>query len=162
MTASEAFPAVLDAAAREATAMTQHLIQLHSLHTQSGWSLDESRGRLIFDKITFAAQVVGHFEDGQWNWGWQDPLFQPSLVQAASHVRGWGQTNDISLLTEPTHAIDEATAWKLAAFTARLVDWPGIYCGGAGRGALYLTFAPTADPRGGPDRVVPKGLNVLP
>jgi hypothetical protein len=107
-----------------------------------------------------AAQAIGLHDPSTnaWQWSWNDPSFPPHLVQAASHARDWGRHNAIAVLSEPTATIDETTAFKLTAFAARLVGWPGIYRGVGGPQIIYLAFAPTLNPQGGPDRVDPVAL----
>jgi hypothetical protein len=167
MTPSDEFSKLLDMALVEATELTAKTVKEHALDQLAGWSLDEKAGRLLFADAKqryamMAAQVVGLYDPNtrQWRWAWSDASFPVPLLQAAHRARSWGATNNVSWLTEPTITIDEAMAWKLAAFTARLVNWPGIYRGDGGPSVIYLAFAPTIEPLSGPEVI--SRFNLLP
>jgi hypothetical protein len=167
MTSSDEFPKLLDIALAEATELTAKTVKEHSLDQLAGWSLDEKAGRLLFADTKqryamMAAQAIGLYEPNsrQWRWAWSEASFPTHILQAAQHARSWGTANDVSLLSQPTATIDEAMAWKLAAFTARLVGWPGIYRGDGGPSLIYLAFAPTLEPLGAPEII--SRFNLLP
>lgn len=162
MTAASEFGKLLDLALAEAKTMTDEQMRLHKLDGLAGWSLDEARGRLLFGDprgryAIMAAQAIGLYDPAkqQWQWAWADQSFPAHLVQAAQHVRVWGQVNEIPLLTEPMQTIAEADAFRLTAFAARFIGWPGIYRGETKPQSIFLAFRSTLDPQGGPDRVDP-------
>lgn len=162
MTAANEFPRLLDLALTEAKQMTDEQMRLHKLDGLAGWSLDEARGRLLFGDprgryAIMAAQAIGLYDpvSQQWQWAWDDQSFPPHLVQAARHVRAWGQINEIPMLIEPLQKIPESDAFKLAAFAARFVGWPGVYRGESKPQSIFLAFNSTLDPQGGPDRLDP-------
>lgn len=162
MTPQEAFPKLLETALAEATESTHRTMNEHGLQGLAGWALNEQRARLLFGDpaqryAIMAAQAVGLYdaESRRWRWAWHEPGFPPHFVQAALHAREWGRLNSIPVLTEGESIISDDEAWRLCAFTARLVGWPGIYRGVGGPSVIFLAFAPTLNPDGGPEPVLP-------
>ncbi|CAN5204365.1 hypothetical protein BH11PLA2_BH11PLA2_18880 [soil metagenome] len=166
---AEDFDQLLGIAVREATEMTAKTVADHALGALAGWSLDEAKARLLFaDKdgrgAMMAAQVIGFYQPTSktWEWAWSDASFTPHLVKAVQHVREWGLSQGNTTLTTPLITIDDAMAWKLAAFTTRFIDWPGVYRATGGPKDLFIAFAPTLTGHGANDPVTPASNFMLP
>jgi hypothetical protein len=163
------FARLLEIAHREASVMSRKVVEDHALGTLTGWSLNEPRGRLMFADhagrgAVMAAQVVALYEPKSqtFQWAWDDATFPPDLVRAVKFARAWGHANSIAMLTTPLQVLDDEVATQLTAFTARLIDWPGIYRGVGGVKEIFLAFAPSRNPAGGDDRIEPAAAFALP
>lgn len=111
------------------------------------WSLDQSRGDLLFSfndgvVATCPAQIIGSFDstDGSWLWGWANPSIADSLKQDALRVREYGQQRKIARLTSEEWPCTEEDAWSMAALACKLCDEQGVYRGPAGSAFVFITF----------------------
>ena len=111
------------------------------------WSLDQSRGDLLFTfdngvVATCPAQIVGSFDsaDGSWLWAWANPSIADSLKRDALQVRAYGQQQKIARLTSAEWPGTEADAWSMAALACKLNDAQGVYRGPAGTAFVFITF----------------------
>jgi hypothetical protein len=111
------------------------------------WSLDQSRGDLLFtfdDGIvaTCPAQIVGSFDgaDGSWLWAWANPSIADSLKRDSLRVRDYGQKLQIDRLTSAEWPCTEADAWPMAALACKLCSAQGVYRGPAGTAFVFMTF----------------------
>jgi hypothetical protein len=111
------------------------------------WSLDQSRGDLLFtfdDGVvaTCPAQIVGSFDgtDGSWLWAWANPSIADSLKRDSLRVRDYGQQRQIVRLTSAEWSCSEAEAWRMAALACKLCEAQGVYRGPAGTAFVFMTF----------------------
>jgi len=111
------------------------------------WSLDQSRGDLLFTfdggvVATCPAQIVGSFdsEDGSWLWAWANPSIADSLKRDSLRVRDYGQKLQIARLTSAEWPCTEADAWSMAALACKLCETQGVYRGPAGTAFVFMTF----------------------
>jgi len=111
------------------------------------WSLDQSRGDLLFtfdDGIvaTCPAQIVGSFDgaDGSWLWGWANPSIADSLKRDSLRVREYGEERQIARLTSAEWPCTEAEAWRMAALACKLCEAQGVYRGPAGTAFVFISF----------------------
>ncbi len=147
MTPTSEFPQLLDLAMAEAQRETREIMEQHALDTYPNWHYDESKAFLTFakndDQFVVLAQLVGFWSPTEsiWEWSWNDASLPERITRSAIAARGWGQTNEIELLTNPTTTADESLCWKLTAFAAKLTGCPGVYrCQSQSR-ILYFAFA---------------------
>lgn len=111
------------------------------------WSLDMSRGELIFTfdegvMATCPAQIVGSFDgaEGTWLWAWANPSIAEELMRDSLRVRDYGQQHHIDRLTSAEWACTEADAWPMAALACKLSGAQGVYRGPAGTAFVFMTF----------------------
>ena len=111
------------------------------------WSLDQSRGDLIFtfnDGVvaTCPAQIVGSFDcvDSSWLWAWANPSIADALKHDSQRVRDYGQQQKIARLTSAEWPGTEADAWSMAALACKLCEAQGVYRGPAGTALVFITF----------------------
>jgi hypothetical protein len=111
------------------------------------WSLDQSRGDLLFtfdDGVvaTCPAQIVGSFDGngGSWLWAWANPSIADSLKRDSLRVRDYGQRRQIARLTSAEWSCSEAEAWRMAALACKLCEAQGVYRGPAGTAFVFMNF----------------------
>jgi hypothetical protein len=111
------------------------------------WSLDQSRGDLLFtfdDGVvaTCPAQIIGSFDsaDGSWLWAWANPSIADALNRDSLRVREYVQQRQIARLTSAEWACTEAEAWRMAALACKLCEGQGVYRGPAGTAFVFITF----------------------
>jgi len=141
---------------KELLEMSMEELRLKTIAHQKGWglgkatrwSLDQSRGDLIFtfgDGVvaTCPAQIIGSFDsaDDSWLWAWANPSIDDSLQRDSLRVRDYGQLHQIDRLTSPAWAGKEADAWEMAALACKLCEAQGAYRGPGGTASVFMTFA---------------------
>ncbi|QEL15043.1 DUF6882 domain-containing protein [Limnoglobus roseus] len=148
MTPTTEFPKLLDLALAEVQQKTRELITTHGLDKFPQWEHDAANGAIIFrtpglDEFVVPAQLIGYHHPAQslWQWAWDDPAVPANFVRSATAARNWGRAQDIEAVASPTTFADEALAWRLTAFAARLTGWPAIYRGQSESRFLYFAFA---------------------
>jgi hypothetical protein len=111
------------------------------------WSLDQSRGDLLFtfnDGVvaTCTAQIIGSFDgaDDSWLWGWANPSIADSLKRDSLRVREYGQQHQIARLTAAELPFTEEEAWRMAALACKLCEAQGVYRGPAGTAFVFIGF----------------------
>jgi hypothetical protein len=111
------------------------------------WSLDMSRGDLLFtfdDGVvaTCPAQIVGSLdnEGGTWLWGWANPSIPDELKMDSLRVREFGEQRQISRLTSEEWPCAGEEAWQMAALACKLCEAQGVYRGPAGSAFVFMTF----------------------
>ena len=145
------FKALLDASMEELRLKTAGHQAGWGLGKSNRWSLDQSRGDLLFtfdDGVvaTCPAQIVGSFDttDGSWLWGWANPSIADSLKRDSLRVKEYGQQLQIARLTSAEWPGTEADAWAMAALTCKLCEAQGVYRGPAGTAFVFMTFGKVA------------------
>jgi len=115
------------------------------------WSLDQSRGDLIFTfdegvVATCPAQIIGSFDsaEGSWLWAWANPSIADSLKRDSLRVRDYGQQHQIARLTSAEWLSTEADVWPVAALACKLCAAQGVYRGPAGTAFVFMTFGKVA------------------
>ena len=111
------------------------------------WSLDQSRGDLLFTFnngviVTCPAQIIGSFDgaDGSWLWAWANPSIADSLKRDSLRVRDYGQQRKIARLTSAEWPCTETDAWSMAALACKLCEAQGVYRGPAGTAFVFISF----------------------
>jgi hypothetical protein len=135
--------------------MSMEELRLKTMGHQAGWgfgkakrwSLDQSRGDLLFTFVdgvvaTCPAQIVGSFDgaDGIWLWAWANPSIADSLKRDSLRVRDYGHQLQIARLTSAEWPCTEADAWAMAALACKLCEAQGVYRGPAGTAFVFMTF----------------------
>lgn len=115
------------------------------------WSLDQSRGDLLFtfdDGVvaTCPAQIIGSFDaaDGSWLWAWANPSIADRLKRDSLRVRDYGQQHQIARLPSAEWPGTEADAWPMAALACKLCEAQGAYRGPASTAFVFMTFGKVA------------------
>ena len=111
------------------------------------WSLDMSRGNLLFtftDGVVAScpAQIVGSLDtsDNSWLWAWANPSIPDPLKRDSLRVKDFGQQRKISRLTSEEWMGTEEDAWRMAALACNLCEAQGVYRGPAGTALVFITF----------------------
>jgi uncharacterized protein DUF6882 len=141
------FNALLDKSMEELRAKTMGHQAGWGFGKANRWSLDQSRGDLLFtfdDGVvaTCPAQIVGSFDgaDGSWLWGWANPSIADSLKRDSLRVREYGEQRQIARLTSAEWPCTEAEAWHMAALACKVCEAQGVYRGPAGTAFVFMTF----------------------
>jgi len=141
------FNTLLDKSMEELRAKTMGHQAGWGLGKSNRWSLDQSRGDLLFTfddglVATCPAQIVASFDgaDGSWLWAWANPSIGDSLKRDSLRVRDYGQQRGIARLTSAEWPCTEAEAWRMAALACKLCEAQGVYRGPAGTAFVFMTF----------------------
>ena len=141
------FQALLDKSMEELRAKTRGHQVGWGFGNADRWSLDMSRGDLLFTfgegvVATCPAQIIGSLDssDGSWLWAWANPSIPESLQHDSLRVREYGLQHQIARLTSAELPCTEEEAWRIAALACMLCQAQGVYRGPAGTAFVFITF----------------------
>lgn len=117
--------------------------QLADLVSDLPWHFDVGAGLLSFaDKFSWRAQLLGteSTSSQSWLWGWANISngVTDDLVQSASRLRRYGESEQIRVLTQPELPITEAEGHIFAMIASGYCGARGYYRGPYPGGAVYL------------------------
>jgi hypothetical protein len=144
---SEAFDAFRNQAVHELKGLNEHCERTFRIGNWEHWDYDLDAGTLIFSEkgvpqVAADIQVVGTTSTASqtWLWGWANDCLPTSVTTRILEVREFGQTQQVSQLTEPQLSDDEYLGWEMTAVAARIINAKGAYRCPSTRGFLYLVY----------------------
>jgi hypothetical protein len=112
------------------------------------WEYDLDRGTLAFTqdgvpKVLASIQVVGttSVSGGTWRWGWANESLTPKVTTQLAKVRAFGESENISELTNAELPDDEYLGWGMTAVAAKLLGAKGAYRCPGENGFAYVVYS---------------------
>ena len=93
-------------------------------------------------KVRARLTIVGSFskKTDTWLWAWANPHFNDVEIGEIEKVREFGESEDITKLTESKWPADEIDGWEMTSISARLLEAQGAYCSPSDTGELFLLY----------------------
>ena len=115
------------------------------------YDYDLKSGTLIFSKddiarVITSIQVVGTTSksEGTWLWSWANASLPTNVTEEMKKVRAFGETENLSELTEPYALDDEYKGWEMTGIAAKTLSAKGAYRCPSEDGFIYFVYTDLA------------------
>jgi hypothetical protein len=142
---SAAFERAADEAVRNLRAKRDELEERFALQGQERYEVDVEQESIVFSstgrrQVRGRATLIGTYSLASRAWGWGGSNKSvPDRARAASAALVDGIIErDMWELSTPVFAVDEQTAWTLAAIVCDRAAGEGVYCSRMGGGLVFL------------------------
>jgi len=132
---------------RDTQEMNAQLEALYGIDRHDRWDLNQETGVLALSRagttlLRAEVAIAGSHSPArkQWLWGWADGAVSAKLAQPSLRVREYGDMHRLTDLTEPTVAVTDDRAWRLAPLACRILGGSGVYRGALDVGYLFLVI----------------------
>jgi hypothetical protein len=116
---------------REAVALMSarmtELMSRHGLEAAARCHWDLEAGKITIGDATFRLVTVGTVAGDQFLWSWANDAIPASAKAGIERVSGFGNDNDLCLLTHPYSPGGLAQAKECLALAGRILDADGVW-----------------------------------
>jgi len=112
------------------------------------WDYDLEAGTLTFSvngtrKVLASIQVIGTTSKsgGTWMWAWANESLPAKVTEAVDRVRAFGETENLTELTQKCLPDDDYLGWEMSAIAAKILQSKGAYRCPDENGFVYVVYS---------------------